>query len=69
MEQNEMSRGPAAWAKLFAGSLFLAGIILLLMQGKTPPGPAGEVFRNNLDTGIDATPLFYTDLETPHPTD
>jgi hypothetical protein len=45
----------------------LTVIVLLLMQGYAPPGPAGEVFRNNLEAGIDATPLFYTDLETPYP--
>lgn len=60
-------RGPVAWAKLIAGSLLLTVFVLLLMQGHTPPGPAGEVIRNNLRNGIDATPLFYTELETATP--
>ena len=57
----EHCRGLAAWAKFVAGSLLLTGAVLALMQGYTPPGPAGEVFRNNLRNGIDATPLFYTE--------
>jgi hypothetical protein len=35
------------------------------MQGYAPPGPAGEVLRNNLQRRIDATPLFYTGVESP----
>jgi hypothetical protein len=58
-----------AWIRLFAGVLALTAFVLLLMQGYAPPGPAGEVFRNNLEAGIDATPLFYTDLEIPTPDD
>lgn len=59
--------GAGAWVKLVGGILLLTAFVLLLMQGYAPPGPAGEVFRNNLETGIDATPLFYTDLETHYP--
>ncbi|MHC4590214.1 MAG: ferrochelatase, partial [Planctomycetota bacterium] len=55
--------GLAAWARFAAGALLLAGAVLALMQGYTPPGAMGEVLRNNLRHGIDATPLFYTDLE------
>ncbi len=58
------NRGPAAWAKLAAGTLLLTCVVLLLMQGYTPPGPAGEVFRHNLQNRIDATPLFYTEVES-----
>ena len=54
-----------AWIRLVAGVLALTAFVLLLMQGYAPPGPAGDVFRNNLEAGIDATPLFYTDLENP----
>ena len=60
----DSSRGPAAWAKLVAGTLLLTFVVLLLMQGYAPPGPAGEVFRNNLQNRIDATPLFYTEVES-----
>ncbi len=54
----------AAWVKLVAGGLLITGAVLLLMQGHAPPGLAGEVVRNNLRRGIDATPLFYTGVES-----
>jgi len=34
------------------------------MQGYAPPGPVGEVLRNNLQNHIDATALFYTEVES-----
>lgn len=55
--------GRAAWARLLIGVLLLVGAVFVLSQGYTPPGPAGDVFRNNLRHGIDATPLFYTEVE------
>ena len=58
-----------AWSKLALGMLLVAGVVLGLMQGWTPPGPAGEVFRNNLRHEIDATPLFYTEVESLVPDD
>ena len=63
---NDQGRhmSPAAWARFVVGALLLAGAILMLMQGYTPPGLAGEVLRNNLRHGIDATPLFYTEVES-----
>jgi hypothetical protein len=56
--------GLVGWAKLLLGVLLLAVTIFVLGQGYTPPGPAGEVFRNNLLHGIDATPLFYTEVKS-----
>ncbi len=58
-----------AWAKLAVGTLVLTALVLLLMQGYVPPGSTGEVIRNNQRNGIDATPLFYTELETATPQD
>ena len=43
----EDDRGPAAWAKLVAGAFLLTFFVILLMQGYTPPGPIGDVFRKN----------------------
>lgn len=63
-QDEQHGRGPSAWAKFVAGVLLLAGVVLGLMQGYTLPGPAGEVFRNNLRHNIDATPLFYTEVES-----
>ncbi len=57
-------RGPADWAKFVAGTVVLTCAVLLLMQGYTPPGPAGDVFRNNLENDIDATPFFYTEVKS-----
>ena len=55
--------GLVAAVKFLAGTLLLAAAVAMLMQGYTPPGPAGEVFRNNLRHDIDATPLFYTEVD------
>jgi hypothetical protein len=62
-DQQQHRGDLAAWVKFVAGILLLTGVILMLMQGRTPPGTAGAVFRNNLRHGIDATPLFYTEVE------
>ena len=64
VEQGGYRGGHVAWAKFMLGLLLLAGMILALARGYTPPGAAGEVFRNNLHHGIDATPLFYTEVES-----
>jgi hypothetical protein len=57
-------QGLVAGAKFVAGTLLLAAAVATLMRGYTPPGPAGEVFRNNLRHDIDATPLFYTEVDS-----
>ncbi|MBN1588390.1 MAG: hypothetical protein JW888_02640 [Pirellulales bacterium] len=54
----------AAWTRFATGTLLLGGLIVTLMQGYTPPGPAGDVFRNNQLHDINANPLFYTDVES-----
>lgn len=71
MEENTMEsrRKSTAWVRFVAGVVVLVFLVFLLMQGYAPPGPAGEVFRNNLENRIDATPLFYTDLEPAIPSD
>ena len=63
-DQRTHRRGLTPWVRFLAGVALLAGVVLVLMQGYTPPGPAGQVFRHNLRHGIDATPLFYTDVES-----
>ena len=63
-EHTTYRGGIVAWVRLLLGILLLAGVVFALGQGYTPPGPAGEVFRNNLRNGIDATPLFYTEVES-----
>ena len=62
--KSDHTRGTVAWAKFVAGAMLLTCAVLLLMQGYAPPGPAGDVFRNNLENDIDATPFFYTEVES-----
>ena len=52
------------WLRLAAGAAGMLGLFLLLARGYAPPGPAGDVIRHNLAHGIDATPLFYTEIES-----
>jgi hypothetical protein len=59
-----LHRGPGAWARFLIGAVLLTGVVLMLMQGYVPDGVAGEVFRHNMRHGIDATPLFYTEVES-----
>ena len=48
---------------------FICGLIVLSLMftffasGITPPGVAGEVLRHNQKYDIDASPLFYSDVE------
>ena len=51
------------WLKFALGLAALLGFAWLLASGVTPPGAAGEVLRHNQAQGIDATALFYTELE------
>ena len=59
---NRVSKG-SRWGRLFVGLGVIALFYLLLTVGALPAGMAGEVLRNNLDKGIDATPFFYTEAE------
>jgi hypothetical protein len=47
------------WLRFCAGLLVLAGFIALLALGPTP----GSVLQHNVDQEIQATALFYMDLE------
>jgi len=40
-----------------------ACVTAVLMSGVTPPGACGEVLRHNRECDIDASPLFYSDVE------
>ncbi len=44
----------------------LTGLMLFIVffaSGITPPGVAGEVLRHNQVNKIDASPLFYSEVE------
>jgi len=45
------------------GLTALAVFYIWMMSGVTPPGVCGTVIRHNRATGIDASPLFYSDVE------
>ncbi len=51
------------WFKFTAGLAALALVVLLLSSGYSPPGVAGEVLRHNQREQIDASALFYTEVE------
>ena len=68
-EDRRVCAGCREWIRFVMGASLLAGIVFGLMQGYTPPGPAGEVLRNNLRNRIDATPLFYTEVDSLVPDD
>ncbi len=50
-------------AKLLAGVILIAGLAYVLGSGVTPPGMLGDVIRHNREFQIDATPLFYSEVE------
>jgi hypothetical protein len=49
--------------RFFAGLVLMALLVLFFASGYTPPGIAGEVLRHNQGCDIDASPLFYTEVE------
>ena len=49
--------------RLAVGLALLASIVGFFASGYTPPGPLGEVLRHNQELDIDASPLFYTEVE------
>jgi hypothetical protein len=51
------------WLKFISGILLLIMVIGFFSSGITPPGVFGEVLRHNMNNDIDASPLFYSDLE------
>ena len=51
------------WSKLLAGVLFLIVMAAFFSSGYSPPGIFGQVLRHNQKYNIDASPLFYTDVE------
>ena len=61
-ELKELS-WPNRLARLVCGLAILTLLVGLLISGVTPPGIAGEVLRHNRSAGIDASPLFYSEVE------
>ena len=57
------NRQPKAWLKFFAGIFLLAIVFTFFGSGFTPPGVFGEVLRHNQKQNIDASPLFYSEVD------
>jgi len=54
---------PKRLLRFAIGLTLLGGFAALIMTGLTPPGVAGEVVRHNRTMHIDASPLFYSEVE------
>jgi hypothetical protein len=59
---NSDSRG-AKWFRFLVGIVLLGLSAGFFASGYSPPGVFGEVLRHNQQCDIDATPLFYTEVE------
>ena len=51
------------WVRLCIGVAILAGFFAFLAARPRPPGMAGEIIDHNLGQDIQATALFYMDLD------
>ena len=51
------------WTRLGNALLILAIAIVFFSSGWTPPGATGRVLRHNQAADIDASPLFYSEVE------
>ena len=60
---SPQSRVGTPWIRFFAGLTLLSVTVAFFMSGVTPPGACGEVLRHNQSAQIDASPLFYSEVE------
>ena len=51
------------WIRFFIGLVLLWLSVAFFASGISPPGIAGEVLRHNKAHDIDASPLFYSEVE------
>jgi hypothetical protein len=51
------------WVRFLVGLIVLGSCIAFFASGYTPPGVLGEVLRHNQQHDIDASPLFYSEVE------
>lgn len=51
------------WIRLGNALLILAVAIAFFSSGWSPPGATGRVLRHNQAADIDASPLFYSEVE------
>ncbi len=60
---NSVRHRIVSWGKFTLGLALISGFYYILNTSQPPPGIAGEVLRHNLEQGIDANPLIYSDLD------
>ena len=59
-----LAAGPLRrWLRLAVGVAGLAGFFWFLTTRPLPPGAAGQIIDRNLRQNVQATALFYADLE------
>jgi len=51
------------WLRFVVGVGIVGGFFWFLTTRPIPPGPAGEIIDRNLREDVQATALFYADLE------
>jgi hypothetical protein len=51
------------WLRFFIGLTVLVLFVAFFASGYSPPGAPGEVLRHNQEHDIDASPLFYSEVE------
>jgi len=67
MSSSDTTRDTARrWIRFIIGLALLGSFAAFFASGYSPPGPLGEVLRHNQEHDIDASPLFYTEVEHMH---
>ena len=61
-----MSARTGRWIRFLIGLAALGACIAFFASGYSPPGALGEVLRHNQEHDIDASPLFYSEVENMH---
>ena len=51
------------WTRFLMGTILLGSCIAFFASGYSPPGALGEVLRHNQQHDIDASALFYSEVE------
>jgi len=51
------------WIRFLIGVSALSSLVAFFASGYSPPGALGEVLRHNQQYDIDASPLFYSEVE------